>query len=304
LAAEREEFERLERERDEAKRGLAEAEHRLENAVEAERRATSRVAELEGAKQKTEAELEQANQSLAAAREAAESSGDELRLEISKVQASLAEATEAESKARAELAEAKAEVARLTEDNENLSEQLAQLREAGQSLCAVYEERISASEAERLAAVEARVAVETELGRMRSSASSLSLASRAGTRSGELGEAEMIEAENLREDVEHFRARATALDEQLAEARSQLEKDADEREAKRLESEEMEMGLRREVKHLKDTLGEFSTATRSETNRDTDVNPNRPYGASGKSRGSAGGRARVGSLGESVCSRE
>jgi CAP-Gly domain-containing linker protein 1 len=255
LAAEREEFERVERERDDARKELAEAQHRLEVAVEAERSAASRVAEQEQAKQRVEAELAQANESLTAAREAAASSGDELKLELSKAQASLAEAKEAESKAKAELADVKAEVTRLTEENESLSEQLAQLREAGQSLCAVYEERISASEAERLAAVEARLAVEAELGRLKTSSSSMSLASRAGVRSGEPGEAEMIETENLREDVEHFRARASALDEQLAETRSQLEKDAEEREAKRLESEEVEMGLRREVKHLKDVLG-------------------------------------------------
>ena len=207
--------------------------------VKAEAEARSRVAELE----EQLAMMEQAT----AARQVSDTASTQS--EHSKLTEQLA----------AMKAEHDAAQAQAAKEKEELTAQLDQLREAGQALCGVYEDRLAGIEAEKLEIEEVLRLAETELIASRESAArnNITASSAPVDMSFTSPSAMSVDNENLRSEAEHMRGRLHSLEEQLSEARANLESELQTAKRRRQESGEAENNLRLELKAVREEAGSF-----------------------------------------------
>lgn len=141
------------------------------------------------------------------------------------------------------------------QEREELQSQLEQLREAGQALCGVYEERLAEVEADKRQAVASLQRAEDELTAAQTASARLSLSTVPQTPT-----ALSIDNENLRLDLEHTKGRLHLLEEQLAEAQQSLETELDNIKRRKADWAEVEQGLRKEILTLQESVGQSASA--------------------------------------------
>lgn len=140
----------------------------------------------------------------------------------------------------------------------DLLQQLESLREAGQSLCAMYEARLTKVDSDRIEAIELAETLTTRLEEAAAFDQHLSSPHLSSTLSASTTSAtavEMINAENAQADLEHMRGRILKLEDQLEEARSQLEVEVNESIRGKQKRVESEAASKKEIKQLKETIG-------------------------------------------------
>lgn len=148
-----------------------------------------------------------------------------------------------------------------------LTAQIDQLREAGQALCGVYEERLDAAETARQHIESALRSTEEQLEAARTAraeamaSAAVSIVPQSPRNEAPSPSALAIDNESLRAEVEHLRGRVGSLEEHLEEARSNLETELHAGQQKRQESGDAAASLKSEVKALKERLGAFVSAT-------------------------------------------
>ena len=149
------------------------------------------------------------------------------------------------------------------EERADLSNQVDKLRSAGQALCETYEEKIAEIELARLEAVELAETLQSQLdgaadGTRPSSSSreDSPSASRHGL-SASVSAAQAIDAENTRAELDHLRDKVATLEEQLEDARMQLEQEFADAKSRRTKVGEVEQRLKGEIASLKEAVGAF-----------------------------------------------
>ncbi|KAH8921082.1 hypothetical protein BT69DRAFT_1351890 [Atractiella rhizophila] len=137
------------------------------------------------------------------------------------------------------------------EDRKDLEAQFEELREAGQALCSVYEERIASSEQLR---AEAEQEAESALQNLEKYKAEVEARSDPAQLAAIQTSAAVIDNETLKAEVEHLSTKVGSLEEQLAEARGHLEKEMADTKRRRQKSNDVESTLRRELKTLKEQV--------------------------------------------------
>lgn len=140
----------------------------------------------------------------------------------------------------------------------DLNAQLDTLREAGQDLCAVYEERLREVEEDKQAIQRALQDREADLSAAKEKAQGSEDSIQPPLPPNAMPQtspaAMAIDNENLRADNEHMRDRIHKLEEQLDDLRYTLESETDRAREKRVQGSEVEATLRQEIEELKSTL--------------------------------------------------
>ena len=145
------------------------------------------------------------------------------------------------------------------EERARLDAELETLRVAGQSLCVVYEEQISRLDMERIEAIEIAEQLTERLATLDTSGSRPTSPGSPSTRlSVSTNTAEAIDAENAAAEVVHLKAKIEVLEEQLDEIRAHLESELSDTTKRRAKSVETEAGFKKELKALKDAVGQSS----------------------------------------------
>ncbi|GAA5981430.1 hypothetical protein JCM11641_004760 [Rhodosporidiobolus odoratus] len=143
------------------------------------------------------------------------------------------------------------------EERERLESNVAQLRTAGQALCETYEERIAEIELAKLEAVEELEVLRTKLDGTSAVPSATQTESSPLSRSlghSHTSSAADIDAENAQAEVEHLRGRIAHLEEQLEDARMQVEAEIAEAAKRRERTKETESVYKGEIKALKEAI--------------------------------------------------
>jgi len=148
------------------------------------------------------------------------------------------------------------------EERLDLNQQIDKLRNAGQALCETYEEKIAEIELARLEALELAQTLQNQLPSLTRSTSrsgSPTLHRSTSTNlSASSSHAAAIDAENALAEADHLRSKVAQLEEQLEEARMQLEQEMNDARERRSRSGDVEQSLKGEIKQLKETIGAFS----------------------------------------------
>lgn len=149
------------------------------------------------------------------------------------------------------------------EEQADLTQQLEQLRSAGQALCETYEERIADIEVNRLESLELAETLQLELDQLKNggrtdtdASASPATARLRQSLSTTTSAADVIDAESAKADLEHLRTKVNMLEEQLEDTRDQLETEIDDAKKRRVKTNEAETNLKKEIKTLKETVGE------------------------------------------------
>ncbi|GJN91450.1 hypothetical protein Rhopal_004473-T1 [Rhodotorula paludigena] len=220
---------------------LAEAERQRAKAAEDERLAG--VQGEEGDRERDKARLRE----LEAALEAQKAALDKVKLEDK--HKSAAKEAEVES-----LRERLEQAAKAHDDERaDLTAQVDKLRTAGQALCETYEERIAEIELARLEEAERAEALQARLDTAGSSAPPVDL-------SASVSAAQAIDAESARADIAHLRGKVSTLEEQLEDARMQLEQEVTDARERRTKTGEVEQLLKGEIKQLKQAVDRAAQA--------------------------------------------
>ncbi|GAA5935557.1 uncharacterized protein JCM15063_001076 [Sporobolomyces koalae] len=142
----------------------------------------------------------------------------------------------------------------------DLNQQIDKLRNAGQALCETYEEKIAEIELARLEALELAETLQAE----QQHRSSDSVTSRSGSPtfprsistnlSASTAYAAAIDAETAVAEADHLRSKVAQLEEQLEDARANLEHEMDTARDRRTKAGEAEQSLRDEIKQLQATI--------------------------------------------------
>ena len=192
----------------------------------------------------------------------------------------LANASEGQSELESAISINRAEFERLKTKNETSEQEKAQLaalveqlKGAGRALHDLMEERVANSEAQRLEAEDALRSTKEQLYEARQLASKnesvsvsrggasqtasaadamLAASLSAGMASEQKESATAIDNENLKLDLDHARNRLHDLEEQLEDARGQLEAEVSKEKRKRQESGELIEKLKKDIKGLKE----------------------------------------------------
>ena len=146
------------------------------------------------------------------------------------------------------------------QEKEELTGQLEQLREAGQALCGVYEEKLAAVEAERSEMEELWRSSTQEIEKQRDALANQQnqtplIPPASPSMSHSSPSAIAIDNEALRADADHLKGRLHSLEEQLAEARAALETEMESTQRRRQQGNDNEANFRKEIQTLKDNLG-------------------------------------------------
>lgn len=149
------------------------------------------------------------------------------------------------------------------EERLDLNQQIDKLRNAGQALCETYEEKIAEIELARLEALELVEILQNQLPnesltRSTSRSGSPTLHRSTSTNlSASSSHAAAIDAENALAEADHLRSKVAQLEEQLEEARMNLEQEMNEARERRSRSGDVEQSLKGEIKQLKEAIGAF-----------------------------------------------
>lgn len=157
------------------------------------------------------------------------------------------------------------------EEIADLNSQLESLRQAGQSLCETYDERIQEIELSRLETVDLAATLQKQLDSLQAGhlanggERSGSPPSGGGALSNSLGAshasaAEAIDAENAQAELDHMRSRVNNLEEQLEETRMHLEAEMADTKRRKQKAAEAELALKKEIKMLKDSVSHSAEA--------------------------------------------
>ncbi|KPV75269.1 uncharacterized protein RHOBADRAFT_53266 [Rhodotorula graminis WP1] len=152
------------------------------------------------------------------------------------------------------------------EERADLSNQVDKLRSAGQALCETYEEKIAEIELARLEAVELAETLQAQLegaGDGARAASSSREDSPSASRhhlSASVSAAQAIDAENTRAELDHLRDKVATLEEQLEDARMQLEQEFADAKSRRTKVGEAEQRLKGEIASLKEAVDRSAKA--------------------------------------------
>lgn len=148
------------------------------------------------------------------------------------------------------------------EERADLSQQLEQLRSAGQALCETYEERIADIELGRLESAELAETLQDELDRLKGTktngdrpASHASPSARLGQSVSRTSAADVIDAESAKAELDHLRTKYNALEEQFEDTREHLETEIEDAKRRRVKTNETEAMLKKEITLLKATIG-------------------------------------------------
>ncbi|GAA5830650.1 hypothetical protein JCM5353_007570 [Sporobolomyces roseus] len=150
------------------------------------------------------------------------------------------------------------------EERLDLNQQIDKLRNAGQALCETYEEKIAEIELARLEALELVEIFQTQLPnesltRSTSRSGSPTLHRSTSTNlSASSSHAAAIDAENALAEADHLRSKVAQLEEQLEEARMNLEQEMNEARERRSRSGDVEQSLKGEIKQLKEVIDRSS----------------------------------------------
>lgn len=167
------------------------------------------------------------------------------------------------------------------EERKDLNSQLDTLRSAGQALCQTYEERIAEIEESRIDSLELVESLQSQLEQLRNPSStndnptstdrdadlpspnypsSTSHNPLLRQHSTSTSAADFIDAENALADLEHMSIKVEKLEEQLEEAKMHLEAEVADTRRRRIKSGEVELGLKKEIAGLRETVGEWCVA--------------------------------------------
>lgn len=152
------------------------------------------------------------------------------------------------------------------EERADLNQQLDQLRGAGQALCETYEERIAEIELSRLESVELAESLQDQLANLNgggglragSPSSPTSPTSRlSSSHNSRTSAADVINAESAQAELEHLQSKVGSLEEQLEETKMHLEAEIADSKRRRTKHGETEQTLKKEIKNLRESIGEF-----------------------------------------------
>ena len=141
------------------------------------------------------------------------------------------------------------------EERTELDAELEKLREAGLSICVSYEEKLAIAKNERTEALEQARRLKEQIASPPSQHTE-SPTSPSTRLSVSTNTAESIDAENAQAEVVHLKAKIELLEDQLDEIRAHLESEMSDTQKRRAKSVETEVGLKKELKALKDAVGQ------------------------------------------------
>ena len=260
-----EEVDRLRQQLEEAKYAQGEAEKALKSSQgrfeelrlrleESEKRAKeSALSEREG-RDGGEERVRELEISLDEQKELVRQLEERLKVEMSKIK------EEGEEELKRVKAQMEAGQTAAMQEKEELTGQLEQLREAGQALCGVYEEKLAAVEAERSEMEELWRSSTQEIEKQRDALANQQnqtplIPPASPSMSHSSPSAIAIDNEALRADADHLKGRLHSLEEQLAEARAALETEMESTQRRRQQGNDNEANFRKEIHTLKDNLG-------------------------------------------------
>ncbi|BGP47793.1 hypothetical protein JCM10450v2_003658 [Rhodotorula kratochvilovae] len=143
------------------------------------------------------------------------------------------------------------------DERADLNSQIDKLRSAGQALCETYEEKIAEIELARLEAVELAEVLQLQLDGAPGAADRTQREDSPATArslSASVSAAQAIDAENARAELDHLRDKVAMLEEQLEDARMQLEQEYAEAKTRRSKMGEAEQRLKGEIASLKEAV--------------------------------------------------